>query len=618
MVHRMKPIIQLKILARRRGLLLRGLLCWAIGCLILTTDEMGSYDTRFNLRGEQAIDSNIVLLTIRSSDLEKIYHIRSSELIARKEIAEFSDSFYWDKKLWLDVLGKILESKPRKIGVSFFFGPNLGPVDISKKDAEIIKDHRIIWATSTMSSAEHMPRHLLANDLISNIGANDLLPDEDGVVRRFAPRSANNQQKERREIPHMTELLAERRLTSNASKLINYRGHSGRFPQFNLEDLLAGKVPTSAIKDRIVIIGPDSNMSVQLNTPVGFMRRAEVLANIVDNLSKNRWILRLPTMAYAVLLLLILGLCMFLITQYPQSVALFFLLWLATVSSALSAWIFDLYYIWTPAVSTAILISAIWVIFVGYQANRIERKNWELQQEQIYLQELEQIKNNFVSLISHDLKTPLAKITAIAERLLSQFPQHEFVSDLKSLRGSADELNQYIKSILQVLRVESRDFKIHKEIGDVNQLISQAIHQLRPLAFEKQISLKEDLEPMFSMEVDFTLIREVMVNLIENAIKYTPNSGQVFIRSLERQNKVFIEVQDTGPGIPKEEIPTIWGKFVRGKDQDLKTKGTGLGLYLVKYFIELHGGDVYLESELGKGTKVSISLPIEENFPNET
>jgi signal transduction histidine kinase len=145
----------------------------------------------------------------------------------------------------------------------------------------------------------------------------------------------------------------------------------------------------------------------------------------------------------------------------------------------------------------------------------------------------------------------------------------------------------------------------------LNEVITDVLRQLQPLATEKEIQLKTDLEPLFSMEADNTLIREVIVNLVENAIKYTPHKGLITIRSREVDNQVQVEVLDTGEGIPAEEIETVWKKFVRGKEQDLKSKGTGLGLYLVKYFIELHGGNVNLESEHRKGTKVSFSLPLE-------
>lgn len=133
---------------------------------------------------------------------------------------------------------------------------------------------------------------------------------------------------------------------------------------------------------------------------------------------------------------------------------------------------------------------------------------------------------------------------------------------------------------------------------------------LRPLAEEKGVQLDTQLEPLFSQEFDVTLIKEVVINLVENAIKYTPTGGRVLIATQETQDHVVFKVSDTGEGIAKEDLANVWGKFVRGKDQDMKSKGSGLGLYLVKYFIELHGGKVNLTSQLGKGTEVVFTLPL--------
>ncbi len=241
----------------------------------------------------------------------------------------------------------------------------------------------------------------------------------------------------------------------------------------------------------------------------------------------------------------------------------------------------------------------------------MKKKNFRLQQEQKYLHELEQLKNNFVSLISHDLKTPIAKIQAIVDRLMTQHQDDDLNQDLRSLRLYGDELNRYIQSILKLLRVESRDFKIHTEVGDINEVIEEALNSLRPLAREKNISIHTSLEPMFSLEFDTTLIKEVVINLVENAIKYSPGGGQIEVVSHESEDYVHVLVKDTGEGIKPEDMEKVWGKFTRGSDQDLKTKGTGLGLYLVKYFIELHGGKVIMESSLGQGTTVSFTLPLD-------
>jgi signal transduction histidine kinase len=244
--------------------------------------------------------------------------------------------------------------------------------------------------------------------------------------------------------------------------------------------------------------------------------------------------------------------------------------------------------------------------------------NFQLQQEQAYLAELEQLKNNFVSLISHDLKTPIAKIQAIVDRLMLQEQPPELSEDLRSLRRSGDELNRYIQSILKVLRVESREFKLNKQVADVNEIIEQAIEQLRPLAAEKNIQIQTEMEPLFSVEFDTILIKEVVVNLMENAIKYTPANGQIAIHSEETEDSIFVRVRDNGEGIRPEDLDKVWGKFTRGRDQDMKSKGSGLGLYLVKYFIELHGGKVSLESKVGVGTSVSFTLPLSSDTVSDT
>ena len=594
-------------ISRSRGLWLRATLCWVIGCLILTSDEVNSYDTRMQMRGDQKFSSQVILITLHPSDLTSNYGTRNQRFGPLQEVTDITDSFYWDPALWTDLLEKILTQNPKKIGVSLFFSENMGPVHLNKHQDQILQNPRVIWGTNN-SLSERTNQPLLSNGLRSNIGSMNLLRDEDGLIRRFVPTHT--------EALHITEKLTDITVDSIPNRFINFRGSGRVFQEYSARDVLTDQVPKNAFLNKIIIVGADNASNSQYLTPLGVSQRHEIFAHIVDNILEHRWISRGSNSLYFIFLLVLVLLGVFVITGYPQSVAFVLILWMATLTAAISAWVFDLFYLWIPVISPAMMLAATWVTFIGYQANKIERKNWQLQQEQKYLSELEQLKNNFVSLISHDLKTPIAKIQAIVDRLLTQENTHPFTGDLKSLRSSSEELNRYIQSILKVLRVESRDFKLNKEVGDINETIERAIEQLRPLAAEKQIHLEMGLEPMFSIEVDFTLIREVMVNLIENAIKYTPTNGKIQIRSEETNDKIWVHVTDTGDGIAPEEVVNVWGKFVRGKGQDLRTKGTGLGLYLVKYFIELHGGEVFLESELKRGTTVSFSLPLEETEGN--
>lgn len=601
--------VLLRFFSRRRGFLLRCLVCWVVGCIALSNDELNSYDRRFQLRGDQKTSPQIVLITIKQSDFATIYDSRTNFLDNMSEVTDITDSFFWNKRIWSELLLRILVQNPRSVGVTLYFGDNIGTVQMSLEEERLFMDNRIIWA-STTNSLERILTPVFTNREYSNLGNNEVRRDEDGVVRRVFPQKS--------EMPHLVEQITGKSFPSTMAGLpINFRGSSKVFTQYSLSEILYDEVPLNAFSDRIVLIGAETSSGPVYMTPMGTLSRTEILAHATDTVLGHKWIQRLPFAWYAATFVLILLIAVFLITTYPQSVALFFILWLGTLLAALSAWVFDTFYFWTPAYSPFVLIGTTWIIFIGYQASKVERKNFQLQQEQQYLQELEQLKNNFVSLISHDLKTPIAKIQAIVDRLLMQNQEEELGQDLRSLRVFSDELNRYIQSILKVLRVESRDFKINTDVADINEIIEEALQQLRPLAREKNIQVHTSLEPMFSLEFDTTLIKEVVINLVENAIKYTPTGGQIQVVSHESDDYVHVSVKDTGEGIKHEDLEKVWGKFTRGSDQDMKTKGTGLGLYLVKYFIELHGGKVEMQSTFGQGTTVSFTLPIDNESETE-
>lgn len=587
-------------ISRRRGVLFRAVICWSLGMLALSNDEVQSYDQRLQIRGNQSVSPDIVVVVLKPSDLSGAGFSSRNTLINVTEIADLTDSYFWNPILWRQLLEKILVQDPKAVGVSLYFGENIGTIDWKNLSKLVFLDRRVFWSNST-NYMERVLKPSFANESESNVGSNEVKRDEDGVVRRIFPLLGDE---------HLLEKMTGISFPGGRPLLINYRGLSNVFPHYSVSEILNDEWGSDVLKGKLVLIGAETGSGLSYITPLGTMSRVEILAHMLDNLTKERWIKRFPIGGYSLLFFLLLGIGILIISQYPQSVALIFFFWISTLIAALSAWVFDSFYFWIPAFSPALLLGTVWVIFIGYHATRIERANLQLKQEQKYLQELEQLKNNFVSLISHDLKTPIAKIQAIVDRLLIQNKAPTIHDDLESLRSSSEELNRYIQSILKVLRVESRDFKIHREIGDINEVIEEALTQLRPLAEEKNISLWTHLEPIFAAEFDITLIKEVIINLVENAIKYTPTGGQISVRSAEVEEVIRVEVTDTGEGIPPDEIQHVFGKFTRGKSQDLKTKGSGLGLYLVKYFIELHGGQVHLTSQIGQGSTVSFTLPV--------
>ena len=590
-------------------MLFRALFCWVLSLFILTTDESSSYDTRFKIRGSKEGDPRIILVQIDANDLSRVHPLlknqRDYQNLPKFDLIENSDAIFWDKKLWKELLDRILEGRPRKIAVTLTFDEKIKDNFLSDKEKATFKNPRLLWA-AVPDQFEELRKMAFGLQDRSNMGSIEIHRDDDGVFRRIPQRQHNS--------PHLAELLVDKKFPSSASLPINFRSFPEDMKSYSLTQVLDPAFSLTLFENAFVIVGTKVGKDSKLATPLGPMSRGEILSLMSDNLLNDRWIQKFPMFFYLLGLLILVLFATSIITRYPQTVSFIAFIWIGTLAAALSAWSFDTFYIWMPALTPLLTLLVLWIVFIGYQATKIERQHFELKQEQKALRELEQLKNNFVSLISHDLKTPLAKIEAIAQRLLTHPRATEFRTDLDALTESSAELNHYIQSVLRLLRVESRDFRIHLESSEINEIIEEALVQVAPLARNKRIRLEKDLEPMFLAEFDPVLIKEVVVNLLDNAIKYTEPDGRVLICSKEIsddiESYIQVTVQDSGVGIPIHEVDNVWLKFVRGRDQEMKTKGTGLGLYLVKYFVELHRGQVGIESRLGVGTQVSFTLPL--------
>ncbi len=589
---------------RTRGIWSRALFCWLVGMLILSNDEINSYDWRFQMRGIQPTDPGIILLTVHPQNLSNFKHNSDQGYLNSKEFAEYTDNFFYDPKILKNILTEVLKQNPKKIAVLLSFNENTHLLDNNPLNDSVFFNSKVIWSYDSFQvDGTHRP--VYSNDVASNVGHYLLSKDSDGLIRRLPSGGSG--------LSHIIEKLTSNFFEYKDDPFINFRGsvqyRSPLYLNYSYQDILNHRISPMAFNNKWVLISGMTQNSFL--TPLGPMTRAEIIAQALDTHIHNRWIKRSSYWLYAGLLVIIMFISIVIITQYPQRLAFFLLVWLTGLTTSLSLWVFDSFNYWTPIFSPLVQIITTWIIFMGYISNRLEKQHFELQQEKEYLKELEQLKNNFVSLISHDLKTPIAKIQSSLGRLKTKSLPEDIQLDIQNMQLYSEELNKYIRSIIQLLQVESREFQLNKEIIDINELIKEVIKNLTPLANEKNIHISDDLEPIFSMEADQTLIREVLLNLIENAIKYSGQNTTITVTSKEVENKVWIEIQDQGEGISETELKTIFGKFVRGKSQDLKTKGTGLGLYLVKYFIELHGGNVYLESQIGIGTKVYFSLPID-------
>ena len=146
---------------------------------------------------------------------------------------------------------------------------------------------------------------------------------------------------------------------------------------------------------------------------------------------------------------------------------------------------------------------------------------------------------------------------------------------------------------------------------DINQILKEVVKKHEFLAKLKHIQLITEFEPLFSLHVDPELIKQVFSNLVENAIKYSPENSKVLVSSEEANGKVIVQVADQGIGIPQDEQANVFMKFFRSKNAKTSPiKGSGLGLYLAKYFVELHHGVITVESSAGMGSTFTVELPI--------
>jgi PAS domain S-box-containing protein len=227
------------------------------------------------------------------------------------------------------------------------------------------------------------------------------------------------------------------------------------------------------------------------------------------------------------------------------------------------------------------------------------------------IQDTNRKKTEFVSDVSHELRTPLASIKGFAATVRSDedmdpATRQEF---LRIVEEETDRLTRIINDLLDLSRIESGRIKLKQENIKLGDLIRKNVLTIRDQAKKKNLELKMRVPEKFpSVFADSDKISQVILNLLGNAIKYT-KQGEVSISAREDNGHVLVEVSDTGIGIAKKDLPKIFEKFQRIEKAEAGTKGTGLGLSIVKALVELQGGNVFVESEPGKGSKFGFRLP---------
>jgi len=232
------------------------------------------------------------------------------------------------------------------------------------------------------------------------------------------------------------------------------------------------------------------------------------------------------------------------------------------------------------------------------------------------LKSLEQMKNDFVNTVSHDLKSPIMIIAGLADLMMRTGPgDPRFKSRCEDIRETAQHMSELVTDLLDLGKIEA-GLDAAREEADYVALIQEAARLVGPSAEAKDITLRVQTPPAAETWAARSRIRQALVNLLDNAVKYTPAGGTVTLSSAfsagaQGPESLTIRVTDTGVGIPAKDLPHVFDKFFRVKSEATETtSGTGLGLAITKSIIEAHGGRIRVESLEGAGTTFVVELPL--------
>lgn len=242
----------------------------------------------------------------------------------------------------------------------------------------------------------------------------------------------------------------------------------------------------------------------------------------------------------------------------------------------------------------------------------LRRKRRELAEALGQLRDLERLRDSLVHMVVHDLRSPLTGVLGMAEILRDELDEQltdQHKQDFDEMLTSGNTLREMVSSVLDVSRMEAGEMPLDREVCDVEPMIEEALTSLVALVKHCHVVFDPPAPPVMAY-CDREVTRRIIANLVSNAIKFTPHSGEVRIAVGSKDELVEIRVVDTGPGIPPEYSERIFEKFgqVDGRQEGRKYS-TGLGLAFCKLAVEAHGGQIGVDSELGKGSTFWFTLP---------
>lgn len=226
----------------------------------------------------------------------------------------------------------------------------------------------------------------------------------------------------------------------------------------------------------------------------------------------------------------------------------------------------------------------------------------------------EEMRNEFICMATHELRTPLANIKAYAETLtdndFSDVEQQKHF--LNVINAEATRLSRFVEELLNISKMEAGSLSLALQSVDLERLLAEVVEKVRPQMNQKNIAFEMSLPPKLPrLDLDKDKFAAALVNLLGNAAKYTPNDGRVALKVAAAGKELQISVEDTGIGISADELPKLFTKFFRSADERVQDiPGSGLGLAFTQEVARLHGGKLVVHSELNKGSQFILTIPL--------
>ncbi len=242
----------------------------------------------------------------------------------------------------------------------------------------------------------------------------------------------------------------------------------------------------------------------------------------------------------------------------------------------------------------------------------------ELKQAKEQAEAANRTKSQFLASMSHELRSPMNAIIGFSELLAEETAgplnekQKSFVAHV---RNGASHLLSLINDVLDLSKIEAGQMELHPEEFSLAQAVPEVLSLIKPLAMQKQIQVEEQVESELWVVADRVRLKQILYNLLSNAVKFTPEKGQVKVEASAQGSLACIAVSDTGAGIAPEDQAAVFTEFQQVGDTTKQKEGTGLGLAITKKLVEKHGGRIWLESEVGKGSRFSFTLPLPQVVP---